>query len=103
MWRQLYNAPEGKNGVRKDNLFLYKKNEKGEWRLVLPSTFNMNGKNYLEDAIKEAHNATAHGGVEKTLKWLTDKFFASHFQGSLKNTWRVAIPVKRRNIATSHH
>jgi len=28
--------------------------------------FNMNGKNYLEDAIIEAHDAMAHGGVEKT-------------------------------------
>jgi len=34
MWSQLYNAPEGKKGVRKDNGFLYKENEKGEWRLV---------------------------------------------------------------------
>jgi len=53
---------------------LYKKNEKGEWRLVLPSRFDMNGKNYLKYAIKEAHDATAHGRVEKTLKWWTDKF-----------------------------
>jgi len=42
MWSQLYNAPEGKKGVSKDNGFLYKKYEKGEWRLVLPSTFVMN-------------------------------------------------------------
>jgi len=28
----------------------------------------MNGKKYLEDAIKKAHDATAYGGVEKTLK-----------------------------------
>jgi len=66
MWSQLHNPPEGKKGVSKDNGFLYKKNEKGEWRLVLPSTFDMNGKNYLENAIKDAHDATAHGGVEKT-------------------------------------
>jgi len=45
MWSHLYNAPEGKKGVSKDNGFLYKKNENGEWRLVSPSTFNMNGKN----------------------------------------------------------
>jgi len=63
---------------------LYKKNEKGEWRLVLPSTFNMNGKNYLEDAIKEAHDATAHGGVEKTLKWSTDKFICQPFSRLVK-------------------
>jgi len=68
MWSKLYNAPEGKKGVSKYNGFLYKKNEKGEWRLVLPSTFDMNSKNYLEHAIKDAHDATAHGGVEKTLK-----------------------------------
>jgi len=58
---------------------LYKKNEKGQWRLVLPNTFNMNGMNYLKDAIKEAHYATAHGGVEKMLKWLTDKCICQPF------------------------
>jgi len=51
MWSQLYNAPEGKKGESKDNRFLYKKNEKGELRLVLPNTFYMNGKNYFEDVI----------------------------------------------------
>jgi len=30
MWSQLYNTPEGKKGVSKDNRFLYNKNEKGE-------------------------------------------------------------------------
>jgi len=74
MWSQLFNAHEGRRGVSKDNEFLYKENEKGEWRLVLPSTFDMNGKNYLEATIKEALDATAHGGVEKTLKWFTNKF-----------------------------
>jgi len=41
MWSQLYNAPEGEKGVSKDKRFLYKKNEKGELRLVLPSTFGL--------------------------------------------------------------
>jgi len=44
----------------------------------------MNGKNYLEDAIKEAHDATAHTGVEKTLKWLTDKFICEPFSRLVK-------------------
>ena len=69
IWSQRYNAPQGKKGISKDNGYLYKKNEKGECRLVLPSTFNMNYSNWLQAAIKEAHDATAHGGVEKTLKW----------------------------------
>jgi len=84
MWSQLYNAPEGKEWVSTENGFLYKKNEKGEWRLVLPSTFNMKGKNYLEAAIKEAHDATAHGGIEKTLKWLTDKYICQPFSTLIK-------------------
>jgi len=84
MWSQLYNAPEGKQEVSKNNGFLYKKNEKAEWRVVLPSTFDMNGKNYLEDAIKESHDATAHGGVEKTLKWLTDRLIYQPFSSLVK-------------------
>jgi len=84
MWSQLYNASEGKKGVSKDNGFLYKKNEKGEWRLVLLSTFEMNGKNYLEAVIKEAHDATAYGGVEKTWKWLTDKFICQPISKLIK-------------------
>jgi len=84
MCSQLYNAPEGKKGVSKDNGFLYKKNEKGEWRLVLLSTFDLNGKKYLEDAIKKAHHATAHGGVEKTLKLLTVKDICQPFSSLVK-------------------
>jgi len=37
MWSLLYNPPEGKKRVSNDNGFLYKKNEKGESGLVLPS------------------------------------------------------------------
>jgi len=73
-----------KERSNKDNGFLYKKNEKGEWRLVLSSTFNMNVKNYLDDAIKVAHDATAHGGVGKTLKWWTDKCMCQPFSRLVK-------------------
>jgi len=83
-WSQLYNAPEGKKALSKENGFLYKQNDKGEWRLVLPSTFDMNGKNYLEPAIKGAHDAMAHGEVEKTLKWLTDKYIRQAFSRLIK-------------------
>jgi len=44
----------------------------------------MNGKNYLEDAIKEAHDATAYGEVEKTWKWLTDKYICQPFSRLVK-------------------
>jgi len=44
----------------------------------------MNGKNYLEDASKEAHDATAYGGVEKTLKWLPDMFICQPFSRLVK-------------------
>ena len=61
MCSQLYNSRQGKEGVSKENGFLYKNNEKGVWRLVLPSTFAWNGKNYFEAALKEANDPTAHG------------------------------------------
>jgi len=41
MWSQLYHAPERKKGVSKDKGCLYMKNEKGECRVVLPRTFDM--------------------------------------------------------------
>jgi len=74
IWSQLYNAPQETKGVSKDNRFLYERNESGEWRLVLISTFDLNGKDYLEGGIKGDQDVTVHGGVEKTLKWLTDKY-----------------------------
>ena len=42
-------------------------------RLVLPSTFNVEGKNFLEIAIAKAHAATTHSRIEKTMKALTAK------------------------------
>jgi len=63
---------------------MYKKKEKAEWRLVLPSTFNLNSKNYPEAAIKEGHDATARGGVDKRFKWLTEKFICQPFLRLIK-------------------
>ena len=54
--------------------FLYVQNLNKQWRLVLPSTFNVEGKNFLEIAISEAHATTAHVRIQKTMKALTDKF-----------------------------
>jgi len=79
MWSQLYKNPQEKKGVSKENGFLYKKNEKEEYRLVLISMFDIKSKNYLEVAIKEAHNTAAHSGVEKTWKWLLDKYICQLF------------------------
>ena len=40
----------------------------------MPSTFNTEGKNFLEIAIAKAHAATTNDGIEKTRKAVTDKF-----------------------------
>ena len=56
------------------NGFLHVQNLNQQWRLVLPSTFNAEGKNFLEIAIAEAHAATAYGGIQKIMNALTDKF-----------------------------
>ena len=45
----------------------------------MPSTFNAEGKNFLEIAIAEAHTATAHVGIEKRMKALTDKLECQFF------------------------
>ena len=34
-----------------------------QWSLVLTSTFNAEGKNFLEIAIADTHAATAYGGI----------------------------------------
>jgi len=99
MWSQLYNAPKGKKGVSKDNGFLQKKNEEGEWRWVLPSTFNMNGENYLDDAIKEAHDAMAHEGVEKTWKRFTDKLICQPFSRLVKEYVASCDTCQRTNYS----
>jgi len=44
----------------------------------------MNGKNSLEAAIKEPHDAMAYSRVEKILKWLTDKFICQPFSRLVK-------------------
>jgi len=36
------------------------------------------------NTFKEAHDATAHAGVEKTLKWLPDKFISQLFSSLVK-------------------
>ena len=44
------------------------------WKLILPSNFVFAGKNYYESQIDEAYVVTAHGGVEKTMQYLTDRY-----------------------------
>ena len=57
----------------------------GEWRLVIPTTFaEVEGKNYLELLLQEAHEATAHGGIEKTMKYLTDRYMHQEFSRLVK-------------------
>ena len=61
------------------NGFQHVYNLNKEWRLVLPSTFITEGKNFLEIAIAEAHVATVHCIIKKTRKALTDKFECLYF------------------------
>jgi len=55
----------------------------------------MNGKNYLEAGIKEVHNATAYSGVEKTLKWLTDKVICQPFPRLVKEYVAICDTYER--------
>ena len=75
IWKDIYVAPaKSRKNMKDTNGFLYVQNWNKQWRVDLPSTFDAEGKNFLEIAIAEAHAATADGGIEKTMKALTDKF-----------------------------
>ena len=56
------------------NGFLYVQNLNKPGRLILRMTCNTEAKNFLQIAIVEAHAATAHKMIQKTIKALTDKF-----------------------------
>ena len=85
IWKDIYAAPEkSRKNMKHRNGFRYVQNLNKQWRLVLPSTFNAKGKNLLEIAITEAHAATAHGRIEKTMKALTDKFAYLSFSRLVK-------------------
>ena len=80
IWTDINAGPEKSRKNMKDrNGFLYVQNLNKQWSLVLPSTFNTEGKNFLEIAIAKGHAATAHGGIKKTIKALTDKFECQSF------------------------
>ena len=75
VWKDIYAAPErSRKNIQHKNGFLYVQNLKKQQRLVLPITFTAKNENFLEIAIAEAHAATPHGVIEKTMKALTDKF-----------------------------
>ena len=80
IWKDIYAATEKRSNNMKDRYrFLHVQNWNKQWRLVLPSIFNGKGRNLLKIAIAKAHAATAHGGIEKTIKALTNKFECQSF------------------------
>ena len=83
VWKDIYATPNpGHNSIQDG--FLYCRPDK-QWKLVLATSFDYNGNNFLEIAIQEAHDATAHGGIEKTMKALTDKFMCQSFLTLIKD------------------
>ena len=73
--KDIYAVPEkSRKNIEHRNGFLYVQNLNEQWWLILPRTFNAEGKNLLEIAIAQAHTETAHGGIKQTMKALTDKF-----------------------------
>ena len=80
IWKDIYTGPEmSSKNMKHRNVFLCLQNLNKQWRLVLPSTLNMEGRNFLEIAIAKAHVVTTCGGIEKTLKAVTNKFECQSF------------------------
>ena len=73
VWKQ-FNSENTKPNLIKLGDFLCGFCNSGEWKLILPSNFVFAGKNYDEPLIDEAHLATPHGRVEKTMQYLTDRY-----------------------------
>ena len=73
-----------RKNIKHRNRFLNLQNLNKQWRLVLSSTFNAEGKNFLEIGIVEAYVGTAHSRIKKTIKGLTDKFECQSFSWLLK-------------------
>ena len=53
----------------------------GEWKLILTTNFIFAGKNYYGPIIDEEHLATAHGGVKKTMQYLTNRYKSQCLSG----------------------
>ena len=80
IWKDIYTAPKNsRKNMKHRNGILNVQNLNKQWRLVLPSTFNAEDKNFLEIAIAEAHAATVHCGIKKAKKALTDNFECQSF------------------------
>ena len=60
--------------MKQRNGFLYVQNLTKQWRLVPTSLLDVEGKKLLEIAIVQVHAVTAHGGMQKTKKAISDKF-----------------------------
>jgi len=83
LWKVICATPNPRDHSIKDG-FLYCGPD-NQWKLVLPTSFDYNGKNFLEIAIQEAYDARAHVGIEKTMKALTDKFMCQSFSTLVKD------------------
>ena len=75
IWKDIYIVPEKSwMNMKHGNGFLYVQNLNKQCRLVLPRTFNVEDKKFLEMVIAEAHAVTVHGGIKKIMKAPTEKF-----------------------------
>ena len=54
--------------------FLYGFCKSREWKLILRNNVLFTSKNYYEPLSVEGHVGSAHGGVEKTMQYLTDSY-----------------------------
>ena len=65
--------------------FLYGFGNSGEWQLILPSNLVFARKNYYEPVSVEAHVATAHDGVQKTMHYQTDRYQSQYLSALVQS------------------
>ena len=69
-----FHSENTKPNLMKIGDFLYGFCKSAKWNLILASSFVSTGKNYYEALMDEAHVATAHGRVDNTMRYLTDRY-----------------------------
>ena len=75
VWKDIYIKKKTFNNLTFRDRFLYRWSQMGQWRLIILSKITVKGKNFVETLISEAHEETLHGGIKRTIKALTDKYW----------------------------
>ena len=92
LWKGFY-SENTKPNVMKMGDFLYGFRKSVECKLILPSNFILAGNNFYEPLIDEVHVVTVHGGIEKRMLYLRDRY-QSQSLSALVHFWYRVVTLR---------